>query len=54
MARLGSYDSFEIGRQDLRIYSGIEVGTKDVERISEAIGAAILHQEAVERPALLN
>jgi hypothetical protein len=54
MARLGSYDSFEIGRQVLRIYSGIEVGAKDVERISEAIGAAILHQEAVERPALLN
>jgi hypothetical protein len=53
IARLGSHDSFEVGRQDLKIYSGIEVETKDVERVSEAIGAAILQQEAKERLTLL-
>jgi hypothetical protein len=53
MARSGSHDSFEAGRLDLREYSGIDVGAKDVERVSEAIGAAIIRREAEERPALL-
>jgi hypothetical protein len=53
MARSGSHDSFEAGRLDLKDYSGIEVTAKDVERVSEAIGAAIEQKQFIERPELL-
>ena len=54
MARLGSRDSFEVGYQDLKAYSGIDVDAKDIERVSEAIGTEILQQEASERAVYLN
>ena len=38
MARAGSQSTFKEGRDDLRIYAGIEVSPKDVERVAENIG----------------
>ena len=34
MAKSGSNDAFDKSRLDLKEYSGIEVGTKDVERMN--------------------
>ena len=49
MARCGARDSFARGEEDLLIYSGINVGEKDIERISEAIGADIKTRECHHR-----
>ena len=38
IARAGSQSTFKDGREDLRIYAGVEVSAKDVERIAEHIG----------------
>ncbi|MHB1421553.1 MAG: hypothetical protein ACYCX4_18570, partial [Bacillota bacterium] len=38
MSKSGSNDAFDKGKLDIKEYSGIEVGTKDVQRISELIG----------------
>ena len=38
MARAGSQSTFKDGRDDLRIYAGLEVSAKDVERVAERIG----------------
>lgn len=38
MARAGSRDTFKEGRDDLRIYAGLTVSAKSVERVAEAIG----------------
>ncbi|MGB9005968.1 MAG: hypothetical protein WCB96_09610, partial [Candidatus Aminicenantales bacterium] len=38
MARTGSQSTFKDGRDDLRIYAGLEVSAKDVERVAERIG----------------
>jgi hypothetical protein len=38
MARVGSQSTFKDGREDLRVYAGIEVSAKDVERVAENIG----------------
>ena len=38
MARAGSQSTFKEGREDLRVYAGIEVSAKDVERVAENIG----------------
>jgi hypothetical protein len=38
MARAGSQAPFRESRDDLRIYAGIEVSAKDVERVAEKIG----------------
>jgi hypothetical protein len=38
MARAGSQSTFKDGRDDLRIYAGVEVSAKDVERVAERIG----------------
>jgi hypothetical protein len=38
MARAGSQAPFREGRDDLRIYAGVEVSPKDVERTAEQIG----------------
>ncbi len=54
MARAGSQSTFKEGREDLKIYAGLEVSAKDVERVAEGIGQqteAWLYQE---REALLN
>jgi len=38
MARAGSQSTFKEGREDLKVYAGIEVSAKDVERVAEQIG----------------
>jgi hypothetical protein len=41
MARAGSQSTFKEGREDLKIYAGLEVSAKDVERVAEGIGQAM-------------
>lgn len=38
MARAGSRNTFKEGCEDLRVYAGINVSAKDVERVAEGIG----------------
>ncbi len=37
-ARAGAKSTFKEGRDDLKIYAGIDISAKDVERVAEAIG----------------
>jgi hypothetical protein len=53
MARAGSRQSFKEGREDLKIYAGIDVSVKDVERVAERMGEEIDRWQAEEREALL-
>ena len=51
MARAGSRDTFQAGREDLREYAGVTVTAKDVERVAERTGqeiAAWVEGERVE------
>jgi hypothetical protein len=41
MARAGSQSTFKEGCEDLRLYAGIEVSAKDLERVAESIGQQI-------------
>ena len=41
MARAGSQSTFKEGREDLRIYAGIKVSAKDLERVAERTGEEI-------------
>lgn len=41
MARAGGRSTFKEGSEDLRIFAGIRVSTKDVERVAEGIGEDI-------------
>ena len=54
MAKSDSNDAFGKGGLDLKEYSGIEVGTKDVERISECIGKDIEKWQKDERTKILS
>jgi len=47
MGRVGANGSFERGHDDLHELAGVEVGTKQIERVSEAIGAEIRSGEIV-------
>lgn len=38
MARAGSQSTFKEGRDDLKIYAGLKVSAKDIERVAEGIG----------------
>jgi hypothetical protein len=53
MARAGSRESFKEAREDLKIYAGIEVSTKDVERVAEHIGEQMEQWQALDRERLL-
>jgi hypothetical protein len=53
MERAGSRETFKEGRDDLRIYAGIAVSSKDVERVAETIGAEMELWSASEREALM-
>jgi len=53
MARSGARDSFAKGEEDLRMYSGILVQEKDVERISEAVGADIECRDQATRTDII-
>jgi hypothetical protein len=41
MGRVGGKEAFDEGRKDLKDLAGVEVKTKAVERVSEAIGRQI-------------
>lgn len=53
MARAGSKDTFKDGRDDLKVYAGIDVSPKDVERVAEGIGTSIEAWQCAERPELM-
>src|SRR5258708_2495756 len=52
-ARAGSKSTFKEGRDDLKIYAGITVSAKDVERIAEDIGEQVEAWSQAERQDLL-
>ena len=53
MGRAGSRATFKQGREDLKVYAGIEVSAKDVERVAEGMGDAIEQWSQSERQRLL-
>jgi hypothetical protein len=54
MARAGSQSTFKDGRDDLRIYAGLEVSAKDVERVAERIGQQMGSWSSRERQEILS
>jgi hypothetical protein len=52
MARAGGRESFKEGSDDLKVYAGIEVSAKDVERVSEKAGGEMERWLLAERTAL--
>ncbi len=53
MARAGSKSTFKEGHDDLKIYAGIEVSAKDVERVAERIGADMESWSEKQRETLI-
>ncbi len=53
LARAGSRQPFKEAKEDLKIYAGIEVSAKDVERVAERIGEHVENWQAAEREELL-
>jgi hypothetical protein len=53
MARAGSQSTFKDGRDDLKIYAGLEVSAKDVERVAERIGQEMESWSERERQEIL-
>lgn len=53
MARAGQRDTFKEGMADLREFAAVEVTAKDVERVSEGMGAAVEDWQAEERLLVL-
>jgi hypothetical protein len=53
MARAGSQSTFKEGREDLRVYAGIEVSVKDVERVAETTGQNMDSWSREERKQVL-
>jgi Uncharacterised protein family (UPF0236) len=49
MARAGSRSTFKEGRDDLKIYAGIEVSAKDIERVAEGMGQQMESWASQER-----
>jgi hypothetical protein len=54
MARAGSQSTFKESREDLRVYAGIEVSPKDVERVAEGIGEQMEAWSKRDREPYLN
>jgi len=52
MARAGSQSTFKESREDLKVYAGIEVSPKDVERVAEEIGQQMEDWSRRERQVL--
>lgn len=52
-ARAGSKSTFKEGRDDLKIYAGITISAKDVERVSENIGEQVEIWSRAEREDIL-
>ena len=53
MARAGSRSTFKEGRDDLKIYAGIEVSAKDIERVAEGMGQQMEVWASEERKEIL-
>ncbi len=53
MARAGSRSTFKEGRDDLKIYAGIEVSAKDIERVAEGMGQQMEAWASEERRKIL-
>jgi hypothetical protein len=53
MSRAGNNNAFKQGAEDLKIYAGVTVGAKDVERIAETAGADMERWAQAEREELL-
>ncbi len=53
MARAGSRSTFKEGREDLRIYAGVKLSAKDLERVAEKIGADMERWSHKQRQALI-
>jgi hypothetical protein len=53
MARAGSRSTFKEGREDLKIYAGIQVSAKDIERVAEGMGQQMEAWGAEERKEIL-
>jgi hypothetical protein len=54
MARAGSRETFKSAAEDLKAYAEITVTAKDVERIAEGVGEAVLDWQKKEREGLLS
>ncbi|SRR5712692_6818511 len=54
MGRVGAKEAFDEGRQDMEELAGIVVKTKEVERVSEAIGAQVEETSKRERKAIVS
>jgi hypothetical protein len=53
MARAGSRSTFKEGREDLKIYAGLEVSAKDIERVAEGMGQHMETWASQERQEIL-
>ena len=53
MARSGSRSTFKEGRDDLKIYAGLEVSAKDLERVAEGMGQHMEAWASQEREEIL-
>jgi len=53
MSRAGGNSTFKEAAEDLKIYAGVNVGAKDVERTAEAAGAAMEQWARTQRDRLL-
>ena len=53
LARAGSQSTFKEGHEDLRIYAGLEVNAKEVERVAEGIGQQMERWSHEERREVL-
>ena len=52
MARAGSRSTFKEGQDDLKVYAGVQVSAKDVERVAETIGEQMEQWSTRERKEL--
>jgi len=53
MARAGSNATFKVGQEDLKVYAGIDVSAKDIERVAEGIGQQMESWSSQEREEML-
>jgi hypothetical protein len=53
MVRAGGQSTFKEGRDDLRVYAGIRVSAKDLERVAEGIGGEMEAWSKREREGIL-
>jgi hypothetical protein len=54
MARAGSKSTFKEGRDDLKVYAGIKLSAKDLERVAEGIGQDMENWSKTERQQILS